>query len=228
MSKGNRFFTKRKLSKNKYSTYLKNDRSYIFFWKYSICKVTQFKYVWRTCYVYSKFLPEIVFPFDKWLWIHKYVEVLCLLRASDSIYCLSWDPLWRHQMETFSALLAICAGNSPVTGEFPAQTPVTRSFDFFFDLRLNKRLGNNGDAGDMRRHRAHYDVAVMKIGIVPTEFQSVMAYDLGPIGFAMVASQCPTYSTWLGWLPSKPSFGLWRNASVIHVQNMHSVWLFFC
>ena len=47
---------------------------------------------------------------------------------------------WRHQMETLSALLAICAGNSPVTGEFPAQMPVTRSFDVFFDLRLNKRL----------------------------------------------------------------------------------------
>ena len=47
---------------------------------------------------------------------------------------------WRHQMETFSALLAICAGNSPVPGEFPTQRPVTRSFDVFFDLRLNKRL----------------------------------------------------------------------------------------
>ena len=43
-------------------------------------------------------------------------------------------------METFSALLALCAGNSPVTGEFPAQRPVTRSFDVFFDLRPNKRL----------------------------------------------------------------------------------------
>ena len=49
----------------------------------------------------------------------------------------SW---WRYQMETFSALLAICAGNSPVPGEFPSQRPVTRSFDIFFDLRLNKRL----------------------------------------------------------------------------------------
>ena len=47
---------------------------------------------------------------------------------------------WRHQMETFSALLAICAGNAPVPGEFPAQRPVTRSFGVFFDLRLNKRL----------------------------------------------------------------------------------------
>ena len=46
---------------------------------------------------------------------------------------------WPHQMETFSALLALCAGNSPATGEFPAQRPVTRSFDVFFDLSLNKR-----------------------------------------------------------------------------------------
>ena len=43
-------------------------------------------------------------------------------------------------METYSALLALCAGNSPVTGEFPSQRPVTRSFDVFFDLSLNKRL----------------------------------------------------------------------------------------
>ena len=50
---------------------------------------------------------------------------------------VSW---WRHQMETFSALLALCVGNSPVTREFPSQRPVTRSFDVFFDLRLNKRL----------------------------------------------------------------------------------------
>ena len=50
---------------------------------------------------------------------------------------LSW---WRHQMETFSELLAICAGNSPITGEFPAQRSVMQSFDVFFDLHLNKRL----------------------------------------------------------------------------------------
>ena len=50
---------------------------------------------------------------------------------------LTW---WRHQMETFSALLAICAGNSPVTGEFPTQRPVTRFFDVYFDLRPKERL----------------------------------------------------------------------------------------
>ena len=60
-------------------------------------------------------------------------------------------------METFSALLALCAGNSLVTGEFPAQRPVTRSFDVFFDWV------NNRKAGDLRRHGAHYNVTVMHI-----------------------------------------------------------------
>ena len=60
-------------------------------------------------------------------------------------------------METFSALLAICAGNSPVPGEFPAQRPVTRSFHVFFDLRLNNALSKQS------RYRAHYDVIVIII-----------------------------------------------------------------
>ena len=66
-------------------------------------------------------------------------------------------------METFSALLAICAGNSPVTGEFPAQRPVTRSFDVFFDLCLNKGWVNKVEAGDLRRNRAHYGAIVMQV-----------------------------------------------------------------
>ena len=57
--------------------------------------------------------------------------------TDDYQHIFTW---WRHQMETFSALLAICAGNSSVAGEFPAQRPVMRSFDVFFDLRTNKRL----------------------------------------------------------------------------------------
>ena len=53
---------------------------------------------------------------------------------------LSFSAWRRHQIETFSASLALCAGNSPVTGEFPTQRPVARSCDVFFHLRLNKRL----------------------------------------------------------------------------------------
>ena len=55
----------------------------------------------------------------------------------------SYSPWWRHEIETFSKLLALCAGNSPVTGEFPTQRPVTRSFDVFFDLHLIKRLSKH-------------------------------------------------------------------------------------
>ena len=57
--------------------------------------------------------------------------------ATVSVYLEPWG---RHQMERFSTLLAICKGNSPVTGDFPPQRPMTRNFDVFFDLRLNNRF----------------------------------------------------------------------------------------
>ena len=43
---------------------------------------------------------------------------------------------WRHSQRYWPFVWE----NSPVTGEFPTQKPLTRSFDVFFDLRLNKRL----------------------------------------------------------------------------------------
>ena len=64
-------------------------------------------------------------------------------------------------METFSVLLAICAGNSPVPCEFPAQRPVTRSFDVFFDCVWFNGWENNRKAGDLRGYHAHCDVIVM-------------------------------------------------------------------
>ena len=60
------------------------------------------------------------------------------IRVSDPAH--RYFRWWCHLMETFSALLAICAGNALVPDEFPAQRPVTRSFDIFFDVRPNKRL----------------------------------------------------------------------------------------
>ena len=47
---------------------------------------------------------------------------------------------WRHQMETFAALLALCTENPPVTAGFFSHSSVARSFDVSFDRRLNKRL----------------------------------------------------------------------------------------
>ena len=70
-------------------------------------------------------------------------------------------------METFSASLALCAWihrspvNSLVPGEFPAQRPETWSCDVSFDRAWIADWANNREAGDLRRHRAHYDVIVM-------------------------------------------------------------------
>ena len=70
---------------------------------------------------------------------------------------------WRHQMETFSAWLAICAGNSPVPGEFPVQRPVMRSLTFSLICVWIKGWVNNREAGDLRSYRTHYDVIVMDL-----------------------------------------------------------------
>ena len=70
----------------------------------------------------------------------KYIYMFRLITVGALMNCCPRLTWWHHRMETFSALLALCAGNSPVTGEFLSQRAVTRSFDFFFDLRLNKRL----------------------------------------------------------------------------------------
>ena len=64
-------------------------------------------------------------------------------------------------METFSTLLALCVGNSPVTGEIPSQRPVTQSFDFSLICVWINGWIKNHEAGDLRRHSAHYDVTVM-------------------------------------------------------------------
>ena len=74
-------------------------------------------------------MPHLIMPRKMWFG-----------KCDRSTGIVIFNPCWHHQMETFSALLALCVGNSPVTGEFPTQRPVTRSFDVFYDLRLNEQL----------------------------------------------------------------------------------------
>ena len=62
-------------------------------------------------------------------------------------------------METFTVLLATCAGNSPVAGPRKGQWRGALMF-FFICARINGWI-NNRYAGDLRRHRAHYDVTAM-------------------------------------------------------------------
>ena len=74
---------------------------------------------------------------------HYVLNSLHFMFNNHSAYTAWWSrywPWWRHQNGNIFRVMAICAGNSPVPGEFPTQRPVTRSFDVFFDLRPNKRL----------------------------------------------------------------------------------------
>ena len=71
------------------------------------------------------------------------------------------QPYWR--VTAFSALLALCEENPPVTGGFPSQRPVTWSFDVFFLIcAWTNGWASNRDV-DLRRHHAHYNVTVIAI-----------------------------------------------------------------
>ena len=65
-------------------------------------------------------------------------------------------------METFSAFLTLCTGNSPVTGEFPRKGQWSGALMFSLICAWINDWVNNRDAGDLIRHRVHYDVTVMK------------------------------------------------------------------
>ena len=113
-------------------------------------------------------------------------------------------------------LLAICAGNSPVPGEFPTQRPVTRSFDIFFDLRLNKRLSkNNRETGDLRCRRSHYDIKVMDSQMA----QCLCAFLL--ILPKLVCFLCEKAQN--GW--SDVAFGIWMywNLKVVHCRAINEM-----
>ena len=73
-------------------------------------------------------------------------------------HCSTW---WSHQMETFVALVAICAGNSPVTGEFPAKGQWRGTLMLFFIWAWINGWVNNRKTVDLTRHRAYYDVIVL-------------------------------------------------------------------
>ena len=88
---------------------------------------------------------------------------------------------WCHQMETFSALLAICAGNSPVTSEFPAQKARDAElWCFLWSAPWINGWVNNREAGDLRRHRAHYDVTLMHA--VDKSLRILLGYPLKSTG----------------------------------------------
>ena len=87
----------------------------------------------------------------------------------------SW---WRHHMETFSALLALCAGNSPVTREFPHKGQWCGALMFSFICAWTNGWENNRDACDLRRNRAHYDVTVTFLEIYWSAMRTSSAHQI--------------------------------------------------
>ena len=104
-------------------------------------------------------------------------------------------PWWRHQMETFSALLALCAGNSPVPVNSPPKGQWRGALMFSLIYAWINDWVNNREAGDLRRHRGHYDVIVMTrfhlSCIVNITAADGMATSGAKASTAMVLTQCP-------------------------------------
>ena len=79
------------------------------------------------------------------------------------------SKLWRHQMETFSALLAICVGNSPHKSQWGGGL----RWCFLWSAPWINGWVDNREAGDLRRHRAHYDAIVMNLCICYTSIEYI-------------------------------------------------------
>ena len=86
--------------------------------------------------------------------------------------CVFRCILWRNQMEIFSALLALGAGNSPITGELPSQSQWHRALIFSLIHAWSSGWEHNRDADDMRRHHAKYDVTVMNLRFKPGGYKN--------------------------------------------------------
>ena len=116
----------------KRSSYLNNGNSYIF--PVPILNQPPVRFIYICCW--CKNIPIFV---TTWQWRH--MGVMMFQITGNSTVCVKTYLGWQEKKrQNSTALLSLCAGNSPDTGEFPAKRPVTRSFDVFFDLRLNKRL----------------------------------------------------------------------------------------
>ena len=140
--------------------------------RFSQCKTDIYKFCNISCdfspITFEKFLIYLgaeqrprqtetgTWVFYSWVKVARIALAPCV--AVDSMIHDPYLYMRRHQMETFSPSLALCAGNSPVTGEFPYKGQWRGALIF----SLICAWINNGEAGDLRRHRAHYEVIVMK------------------------------------------------------------------
>ena len=93
---------------------------------------------------------------------------------------------WRHQMKTFSALLAIYAGNSSVSVNSPHKGQWRGALVFSLICAWIKVWINNREAGELRRHRTHYDVIVIIYCHASVTVQDAIHTLCFIIGFAVI------------------------------------------
>ena len=126
-------------------THMYGQRSCVKMWFscniFQVWTMNSFLYVSAICYQRISYSVLIHFFSHRFIWsidkrkcVSINISTQCFVMVCFAFSRLRATTWWPHQMETFSALLALCAGNSRVTGEFPTRRPVTHSFDVFFDL----------------------------------------------------------------------------------------------
>ena len=135
---------------------------------------------WERCclwIVWRKALEmAFLWNFNHWLhrklsiWVYVYIQYWKMLTYLDDIpyiyiYIYIYIMMTSSNGSIFRVTGHLC-GISPVTGEFPTQRPVTRSFDVFFIFVWINSWVNNREAGDFRCYRTPYDVIVMEPGVV--------------------------------------------------------------
>ena len=103
---------------------------------------------------------------SSWCWWNMWRQPLRLLESGQVIYRVSMPPTSLNPMMTssngnFFALLALCAGNSPIADESPHKGQGRGPLMFSLNCAWTNGWVNNRDTGDLRRHRTHYDVSVM-------------------------------------------------------------------
>ena len=73
----------------------------------------------------------------------------------------SWKSRW-HMVTKWKIFRVTGEGNSTINGEFPYKSQWRGAFVFSLICAWIKGWISNRDAGDLRRHHAHYDVTVMR------------------------------------------------------------------
>ena len=85
------------------------------------------------------------------------------IKDSSDASGIVFSAWWRHQMDTFSALLALCAGNSPVPVNCPHKGQWRGALMFSSSCAWINDWVNSREAGDLRCQRGHYDANVMRM-----------------------------------------------------------------